>query len=83
MLKMESFSKEEKKRYKFKKNMKDHLFEYVLDFIGPILLTCIILYICKAENFVYGIALSFFYSIGKTAYHIYHYKKDYVDIDIK
>ena len=46
MLKMESFSKEEKKRYKFKKHMKDHLFEYVLDFIGPILLTCIILYMC-------------------------------------
>ena len=83
MLKMESFSKEEKKRYKLKKHIKNHLFEYVLDFIGPILLTYIVLYICKAENFVYGIALSFFYSLGKIAYHIYHYNKDYIDTDIK
>ena len=83
MLKMESFSKEEKKRYKLKKHIKNHLFEYVLDFIGPILLTYSVLYICKAENFGYGIALSFFYSLGKIAYHIYHYKKDYIDTDIK
>lgn len=80
---MENFSKEEKKKYKLKKHIKNHLFEYVLDFIGPILLTWLILYICKAEKFMYGILFSFIYSLGKTAYHIYHYKKDYVDIDIK
>lgn len=75
-----SFSKEEKRKYIFKKHIKDHLFEYVLDFIGPILFTMIILSLCKTEEFVYGIV---FYSIGKTIYSIYHYKKEYVDIDIK
>lgn len=78
-----SFSKEEKRKYLFKKHMKDHLFEYVLDFIGPILLTILLLYLCKAEEFVYGIIVSIAYSTGKTIYNIYHYKKDYVDTDIK
>lgn len=78
-----SFSKEEKRKYMFKKHIKDHLFEYILDFIIPILLTILILYLCKAERYVYGIILSIAYSFGKLIYNLYHYKKEYIDIDIK
>lgn len=81
---MESnFSKEEKRKYMLKKHIKNHLFEYILDFIGPILLTVIILYLCKAENYIYGIALAVAYSLGSIGYSLYHYKKEYIDIDIK
>lgn len=78
-----AFSKEEKRNYKWKKHLKEHLFEYVLDFIGPILLTVLILYLCKAEKFLYGVILSVIYSAGKTAYRLYHVKKEHIDIDIK
>lgn len=78
-----SFSKEEKRKYMFKKHIKNHLFEYVLDFIGPILLTLFILYLCKAEEIVYGIILSIAYSFGKLLYNLHHYKKEYIDIEIK
>lgn len=78
-----SFSKEEKRKYMFRKHIKNHLFEYILDFIRPILLTALILYLCKAENYIYGIVLSVAYSFGSLVYNLYHYKKEYTDIDIK
>lgn len=81
---MESnFSREEKRKYMLKKHIKNHLFEYILDFIGPILLTALILYLCKAENYIYGIILSIAYSFGSLTYNLWHYKKEYIDIDIK
>ena len=58
-------------------------FEYILDFVGPILLTVLMLYLCKAEEYIYGIVLSFFYSLGKLVYSLYHYKKEYLEVDIK
>lgn len=79
----DSFSKEEKRKYMFRKHIKNHLFEYVLDFIEPIILTIFMLYLCKAEEFIYGIVVSVAYSTGKTIYNIYHYKKEYIDINIK
>lgn len=78
-----SFSKEEKKKDMLKRHIKNHLFEYILDFIGPVLLTILLLYLCKAEEFAYGIVFSVAYATGKTIYRIYRYKKEYVDIDIK
>lgn len=79
----ENFSKEEKRKYMFKKHIKNHLFEYILDFVGPILLTILLLYLCKAENFIYGIVLSIACSFGKLLYNLHYYKKEYIDVDIK
>lgn len=79
----ESFTKDEKKKYYFKKHLKNHLFEYILDFVGPVLLTILLLYLCKAEKYIYGIILSVAYSTGRLIYNLYHYKKEYVDVDIK
>lgn len=78
-----NFSVEEKRKFMFKKHLKDHLLEYIFDFIGPVLLTILILYLCKAERFIYGIIVSIAYSTGKTVYNIYHYKKEYIDVDVK
>lgn len=78
-----SFSKQEKKKFILKKHIKDHLFEYILDILGPMLLTLLILYLCKAEDYIYGILVSLAYSLGRVLYSIHYYKKDYIDKDIK
>lgn len=81
---MESnFSVEEKRKFMLKKHIKDHLFEYILDIIVIILFTILILYLCKAQNFIFGIVLAFAYSLGKVLYNIHYYKKEYIDVDIK
>lgn len=77
------FNVEEKRKYMFKMHIKNHLFEYILDFVGPILLTLFLLYLCRAEEIWYGILLSFFYSLGRLIYSLYHYKKEYVNVGIK
>lgn len=78
-----SFSEDEKRKYRLKKHIKDHLFEYILDIIGPLVLTMLLLYICKAENYIYGIGLSLAYSFGKVLYNLHYYKKEHIDLDIK
>lgn len=78
-----TFSKEEKKKFMLKKHLKDHLFEYILDLIGPAILTMLMLYLCKAENYLYGILLSLAYSLGRIIYNLHYYKKEYIDVDIK
>ena len=81
---MESkFTEEEKKKFMFKKHIKNHWFEYLLDIIAPLILTLILLKVCKAENITVGIIISLVQSCGKLAYNLYHYKKELIDIDIK
>lgn len=81
---MESkFTDEEKRKFIFKKHIKNHWFEYLFDIIGPLILTLILLKICKAESIAVGIIVSLVYSCGKTAYNLYHYKKEFIDINIK
>ncbi|MCI8352220.1 MAG: hypothetical protein HFJ58_01115 [Clostridia bacterium] len=80
---MSAFSEKEKRNYRLKKHIKDHLFEYLLDIVGPLLFTMLLLYICKAENYIYGICLSIAYSCGKVFYNLYYYKKEHIDLDVK
>lgn len=61
----------------WKEYIREHLFEIYADFIGPILLTALLLYLCKAEEFMYGILLSIAYSLGKLIYRLSHYNKEY------
>lgn len=76
MTKMKKFNKEEKRKFMIKKHIKDHLFEYILDFVGPIVLTLFILYLCEAKDIWYGILLAMSYSLGKTIWNIRNYIKD-------
>ncbi|MBO5413017.1 MAG: hypothetical protein J6A29_01700 [Clostridia bacterium] len=78
-----NFNVEEKRKYMFKKHIKNHLFEYILDFMGPILFAILILYLGKAQEYIYGIACSIVYSLGRLTYNLKNYKKEYIDIDIK
>lgn len=83
-LEMENnFTVEEKKSYMFKKHLKDHALEYVLDIVGPTVLVVFILYLCKAEEYLIGILFTVFFATIKTVYRIIHYKREYIDVDIK
>lgn len=79
----DKFTVEEKRSYMFKKHIKDHLFEYVLDLVMPVVLTIVILYLCNAEDYLIGILVALGYSTFKLVQGIYHYKKEYIDVDIK
>ncbi|MDD6880266.1 MAG: hypothetical protein PUE18_01655 [Firmicutes bacterium] len=74
------FTREEKQKFKLIKHIKDHLFEYILDVVGIVLVTLLVLYLLNREDkFIFGIAASLVYGIIKTIYKIYCYKKDYLN----
>lgn len=74
------FTREEKQKFKLRKHIKDHLFEYILDVVGIVLVTLLVLYLLNREDkFIFGIAASLVYGIIKTIYKIYSYKKDYLN----
>ena len=77
------FTYKEKRKFMLKKHIQNHWFEYALDVVGPLIFTVILLYVCKAEHIIYGIIISLVYSIIKLAYNLYHYKKEFIDINIK
>lgn len=78
-----NFSAEDKRNFLFIKHIKNHWFEYVLDLIMPVLLTVFMLYLCKAENFGLGIGVALIYSVVRVVYHLYHFKKEFIDLDNK
>ena len=76
------FTYEEKRKFMLKKHIREHLFEYILDIIGPMVLTVVLLRLCHAENYLYGIILSAAYSVGRIAYSLRYYKK-HLDDEVK
>ncbi len=77
------FTLEERRRSLLKRHIKEHLFEYVLDVVGTVVCAVILLKICKAEEIFFGGVLAFVYALGKVVYQIVHYKKEWIDVDIK
>lgn len=67
----------------FWRHVRSHWFEYVLDLIGPVLFTGVVLYLCGTERFGYGMLLAGAYSFGKVVYRLHCFKKDYLDADVK
>lgn len=77
------FTAKEKRKFLFKKHIKNHLFEYLIDIIGPPILAALLLYICKAENYAIGIGIALVYALIKVIYNLYHYKKEFIDVNIQ
>lgn len=76
-----AFNEKEKKNYMLKKHIKNNLFQYILDIVGPMVFTLVLLYLCKAEDIIYGIILSLALSCGKILYDFNHYKKTFLHAD--
>lgn len=83
MMENSPFSREEKRADRMKRHIKSHWLEYVLDVIGPLVCTMVLLRICHAENYEMGAACSLAYSVGKIVYSLHWYQKEVVDTDIR
>lgn len=78
-----AFTNEEKRKFFFRKYLKEHIFDFILTIVVNIIFVLIILYFCKGTDYLLGIVLSVVYSLGRIAYDIRSYKKDYLNIDFK
>ena len=76
------FTAKEKRQFHMKKYIKEHLFNFCIGMLGNILLVLIVLYLCDGKKYVLGIILAAAYSLGKGAYSLRDYKKDYLDVDL-
>lgn len=69
------FTQEEKTTFLLKKHIKDNFFNYLIDMIVNLVFVIILLYLCEAQRFAFGILLSIAYSIGCIVSSIVAYKK--------
>ncbi len=77
------FTVKEKRQWMLKKHIKDHALEYIFEILGTMIYTFILLKVCKAEYVLWGVVLSFAWSLGRVISQIRYYKKEYIDMDIK
>ena len=78
---MNGFTAKEKRQFHMKKYIKEHLFNFCIGMLGNILLVLIVLYLCGGTKYMLGVLLAVVYSLGKGAYSLRDYKKDYLDVD--
>ena len=78
---MSGFTAKEKRQFHMKKYIKEHLFNFCIGMLGNILLVLIVLYLCGGTRYLLGVLLAVVYSLGKGAYSLRDYKKDYLDVD--
>lgn len=78
---MSSFTNQEKRQFRMKKYIKEHLFNFCIGMLGNILLVLIVLYLCGGTKYLLGVLLAAAYSLGKGLYSLRDYKKDYLDVD--
>lgn len=76
-----SFTNQEKRQFHMKKYIKDHSVNFIIGMLGNILLVLIVLYLCGGTKYLLGVLLAVVYSLGKGAYSLRDYKKDYLDVD--
>ncbi len=77
------FTDKEKKRFRMKKYLKEHIFDFVLELCINVAFTLLIVYICEGEKYWLGAILAVLYSIVKIFAEIRMYKKYYLDVIIK
>lgn len=75
------FTNQERKEYLLKKYIKEHIFDFILTAIFNIIFVLIIVYTTQGKDYITGIVLALFYSLGKIIYDIQIYKKEYLDVD--
>ena len=80
---MGAFSAEEKKKFRFKKFVKEKALEFALIFIKNIVLTEIVVWAVGSDRFLLGLVLALGYSVGWMIFELLNFKKEGLDIDIK
>lgn len=77
------FNEKEKKKFMYKKYLKEHAFEFILDMFLSIVFVVLILFLCEGKRYDLGVILAIAYSLGKSLGKMNNYKKDYLNVDIK
>lgn len=80
---MGAFTAEEKKKFRFRKHVKEKAFEFLMVFIKNIILTEIVVWAVGSDRFLTGFIMALGYSVGWMAYELINYRKEWLDIDIK
>lgn len=80
---MSAFTPEEKKRFRFRKHLKEKALEFVLIFIKNVILTEIVVWAVGSDKYLTGLIMALGYSVGWVVYELINYRKEWLDIDIK
>lgn len=80
---MAAFTVEEKKRFRLKKHLRARAFDYGMELLKNLILTEIVVWACGGEKFLTGAVMAAGYTIGWALYDIIHYKREWLDLDIK
>ncbi|RKJ41506.1 hypothetical protein D7X94_04275 [Acutalibacter sp. 1XD8-33] len=80
---MGAFTAEEKKSFRLKRHLKARAFDYVLELMKNLILTEMVVWACGGGRFLTGAVMAAGYTLGWALYDIWHYKKEWLDLDIK
>lgn len=80
---MGTFTTTEKKRFRLKKHLKARAFDYLLELVKNLAFTELILLACGGGNYIKGAVLAAGYTLGWALYDIWHYKKEWLDVDYR
>lgn len=77
---MSKFTSEEKRNYMFRKHIRNHLFEYVMDIIVMIILSVVFMTVSGAENIGAGVICAVLLGIARVFVQLNNYKKEYIEL---
>ena len=80
---MSAFTAKEKRDFRLKKYIKDMAFEFAVNAVKNVIFTELVVWVCGGSNYLMGLILALDYSVGWAAYGIVHFKRDWLDVDIR
>ena len=76
------FSPKEQKRFRMKKYIREHIFDFCLECVLQALFVCLVLYFCGGTKYLLGILLSIAYTLGKACNELRCYRNDVLNLQI-
>lgn len=76
------FTAEEKRQFRMRKYVKEHIFDFVLGLVCSCLLVVLTVYLSGGTRYGRCILLAVAYTVVKAAYRLSWYRKDYLNVDI-
>lgn len=80
---MSAFTMEERWSFKLKKYLKERALDFLLELIKNIMLVELVVWRCAGSGYLQGAIMALGYTVGWAVYDVYHYKKEWVDVDIR
>jgi len=80
---MRGFTAEEKREFRFKKYVREHMADFFISLLGHTLLTELVVCLCGGTRFWLAFLLALAYTIWKWLYALYIYKKEWLEVDVR